>query len=179
MLLLPFAILALPVVGLFGIATFQAPRWGHEPALAAPADPAIPLPSGRFWPVATAGEMTSSFGFRMDPVDGHGMQFHQGLDIAAPTGTPVRAAAPGKVVAAGWAGRYGQAVLVDHGDGLETLYAHLSRALVAMDQQVAGGAEIGLVGSTGRSTGPHLHFEVRRSGEAMDPLLFLGEVTTP
>ena len=103
-----------------------------------------------------------------------GARFHTGVDFSAPTGTPVAAARSGRVVDAGWdSGGYGYVVSIEHGWGVRTLYAHLSRVQVRVGQRVAGGAQIGLVGSTGHSTGPHLHFEVRLRGAAIDPLTAL------
>jgi murein DD-endopeptidase MepM/ murein hydrolase activator NlpD len=98
---------------------------------------------------------------------------HEGIDIAAELGTPIQAAASGTVIHAGWLGGYGNLVVVDHGDGLATAYAHASAILVAVGQQVSQGDTLSLVGSTGNSSGPHLHFEVRVNGSAVDPLLYL------
>ena len=103
-----------------------------------------------------------------------GARFHTGVDFPAPSGTPVAAAGTGRVMFAGWhAGGYGYVVSILHGWGVRTLYAHLSRVDVRVGQRVAAGAQIGLVGSTGHSTGPHLHFEVRLRGAAIDPLTAL------
>ena len=121
------------------------------------------------WPVE--GRISSAFGWRNISVAGN--RFHGGVDIAASTGTPVRAARGGVVTRAGWVGAYGFVVIVDHGGGWETRYAHLSRIDVQTGQRVAQGGIVGRVGSTGASTGPHLHFEVRRDGQALDPLAFL------
>jgi murein DD-endopeptidase MepM/ murein hydrolase activator NlpD len=112
--------------------------------------------------------VSSGFGPRVDPLHGAG-GYHTGLDLAAPTGTPVVAAAAGTVVRAGDAGGYGQLIVLRHADGSETRYAHLSAIGVEVGAQVARGQAIGAVGSTGRSTGPHLHFELRRDGHAVDP----------
>jgi murein DD-endopeptidase MepM/ murein hydrolase activator NlpD len=109
-------------------------------------------------------------------VSGFGMRWgrmHEGIDIAASSGTPIRAAAAGTVIHAGWLGGYGNLVVLDHGDGLATAYAHASAILVGVGQQVAQGETVSLVGSTGNSSGPHLHFEVRVNGAAVDPLLYL------
>lgn len=122
-------------------------------------------------PVRTQG-VTSGFGSRWHPVLG-GYRFHAGIDLAAPTGTAIVATSPGAVVAAGWCGGYGQCVTIDHGGGVMTLYGHLSRIDVAPGQQIARGQSIGLVGSTGRSTGPHLHYEVRINGTAVNPADYL------
>lgn len=118
------------------------------------------------WPVKGGGIISSLFGPRQD-------RLHKGLDIAAPTGTPILAAADGRVTYADWAGTYGMLVVIDHGDGLLTRYAHASAIHVKVGQQVRAGQHIADVGNTGRSTGPHLHFEVERSGEVIDPLLVL------
>lgn len=115
------------------------------------------------------GPLTSWFGLRAHPLFGR-RHFHTGVDIAAPSGTPVRAADEGTVLYAGWYGGYGKLVVLDHGQGVSTLYAHLSKILVTVGQRVAQHQLIGRVGSTGYSTGPHLHFEVRRNGRPVDPL---------
>jgi len=115
------------------------------------------------------GRVTSWFGWRRDPFTGR-LAFHHGIDIGAPTGTDVCAAKAGTVSFTGWHGGLGKTVIVDHGGGLETRYAHLSQILVSEGQGVSQGAVIGKVGNTGRSTGPHLHFEVRRDGEAVNPV---------
>jgi murein DD-endopeptidase MepM/ murein hydrolase activator NlpD len=126
----------------------------------------------------TPGRVSSGFGPRPDPMgDGHG--FHSGLDIAAATGTPVVAAAAGQVVAAGPAGSYGNLIAIRHPDGTETRYAHLSAIDVKVGDPIAAGAPIGAVGSTGRSTGPHLHFEVRQGGRAVDPRPYLESDASP
>lgn len=122
------------------------------------------------WPVS--GTITSPFGYRRNPFGG-GMEFHQGLDIAAPMGTTVTAAASGTVLSAGWYGGYGNYILIDHGGGMATGYGHLSQIFVSAGQQVQKGQAIGAVGSTGMSTGPHLHFEVRIQGKATDPAAYL------
>ena len=95
---------------------------------------------------------------------------HRGLDFAAPYGSPVVTTSAGIVARAGWMGGYGNCVIVDHGGGVETRYGHLSAITVAPGQQVSQGALLGYVGSTGRSTGPHLHYEVRINGAAVNPL---------
>lgn len=122
-------------------------------------------------PVSTY-TLTSSFGFRFDPFHGGGAS-HTGLDMAAPTGQPVFAAAGGTVVRASRFGGYGNAIDVDHGKGIITRYGHLSRIDVAVGEKVEMGEKIGAVGSTGRSTGPHLHYEVRIDGKPVNPRLFL------
>ena len=117
-------------------------------------------------------QLTSTFGYRTDPFFGR-PALHSGVDLREEFGTPVRATAAGVVAAAGPNGGYGNMVEVDHGGGLSTRYAHLSAISVAPGQQLAPGAIVGKVGSTGRSTGPHLHYEVRMDGEAVDPARFL------
>lgn len=115
------------------------------------------------------GRITSHFGLRADPL-GKGERRHAGIDIAAPAGTPVKAIAAGTVVFSGPAGGYGNLVAIDHGNGITTRYAHNRALLVSIGERVTLGQEIAQVGSTGRSTGPHLHFEVLRDGRAVDPL---------
>lgn len=123
-----------------------------------------PSAAGLVWPVS--GPVTSGFGMRWG-------RMHEGIDIAASIGTPVHAAAAGTVIYASWMTGYGNLVVVDHGNGLATAYAHASALLVHVGQPVAQGQTVSLVGSTGNSTGPHLHFEVRVNGVAVDPLLYL------
>nr|HEX4316691.1 peptidoglycan DD-metalloendopeptidase family protein [Kofleriaceae bacterium] len=116
-----------------------------------------------------AGTPTSGFGSRTDPVHGTTGQMHPGFDLAAPTGTPVGAAAGGTITHAGPAGTYGNLVIVKHASGYETRYAHLSKVTVKEGDEVQPGQQIGNVGTTGYSTGPHLHFEVRHDGKPIDP----------
>jgi murein DD-endopeptidase MepM/ murein hydrolase activator NlpD len=123
-------------------------------------------------PVIGEVEFTSGFGVRSDPFLGR-PAMHTGLDFRAGTGDPVRATANGKVVSSGWAGGYGRMVEIDHGNGLSTRYGHLSEINVKVGDQIRIGQVIGAVGSTGRSTGPHLHYETRIDGEAVDPQKFL------
>ncbi|CAJ0886976.1 hypothetical protein AMST5_03756 [freshwater sediment metagenome] len=123
-------------------------------------------------PLAGALQMSSAFGFRTDPFFGR-PALHSGVDLREDLGAPVRATAAGVVTAAGPQGGYGNLVEIDHGGGLLTRYGHLSAINVVPGQQVAPGAVVGQVGSTGRSTGPHLHYEVRMDGEAVDPARFL------
>jgi murein DD-endopeptidase MepM/ murein hydrolase activator NlpD len=118
------------------------------------------------------GELTSGFGYRMHPILGYS-KFHSGLDFGADYGTPIRAAAPGKVLFASWYGGYGQAVILDHGNGVTTLYGHTEEIYVKEGQTVQRGTPIAAVGSTGFSTGPHLHFEVRVGGNPVDPQEYL------
>jgi len=123
-------------------------------------------------PVIGEVEFTSGFGVRSDPFLGR-PAMHTGLDFRAATGDPVRATANGKVVSSGWAGGYGRMVEIDHGNGLSTRYGHLSEINVKVGDPIRIGQVIGEVGSTGRSTGPHLHYETRIDGEAVDPQKFL------
>jgi murein DD-endopeptidase MepM/ murein hydrolase activator NlpD len=123
-------------------------------------------------PVIGEVEFTSGFGVRVDPFLGR-PAMHTGLDFRASTGDPVRATANGKVVSAGWSGGYGRMVEIDHGNGLSTRYGHLSEINVRVGDPIKIGQVIGEVGSTGRSTGPHLHYETRIDGEAVDPQKFL------
>lgn len=116
--------------------------------------------------------VTSPFGYRVHPVFGD-RRLHAGLDLRGATGTAVFAAGPGEVVFAGWRGSFGYAVLIDHGGGVATLYAHQDSVAVAAGEQVARGDVIGAVGSTGYSTGPHLHWEVRVDGVPVDPLGYM------
>jgi murein DD-endopeptidase MepM/ murein hydrolase activator NlpD len=123
-------------------------------------------------PVVGNVEFSSGFGVRSDPFLGR-PAMHSGLDFRAATGDPVRATANGKVVNAGWSGGYGRMVEIDHGNGLSTRYGHLSAINVKVGEHIAIGQVIGEVGSTGRSTGPHLHYETRIDGDAVDPQKFL------
>jgi murein DD-endopeptidase MepM/ murein hydrolase activator NlpD len=123
-------------------------------------------------PVIGEVEFTSGFGVRSDPFLGR-PAMHTGLDFRASMGDPVRATANGKVASAGWAGGYGRMVEIDHGNGLSTRYGHLSEIHVKVGDPIKIGQVIGAVGSTGRSTGPHLHYETRIDGEAVDPQKFL------
>lgn len=116
----------------------------------------------------TPAEVTSEFGTRSDPFS-HRQEQHNGIDLAVPSGTVVRAAQPGEVVFSGWQSGYGQTVVVRHADRAETLYAHNSSLLVKEGDVVGPRTVIAKSGSTGRTTGPHLHFEVRANGVAVDP----------
>ena len=125
------------------------------------------------WPLPVAGTITSQFGHRVDPITGE-VSSHTGTDIACAEGTPILAAADGIVTVANgldsWGGSYGYYIQIDHGGGLETLYAHCSSICVTNGQQVQAGQVIGYVGHTGRATGSHLHFEVRANGNRVNPL---------
>ena len=135
---------------------------------AAGGSPAAPAHgSGQFiWPVH--GPITSPFGYRTNPFGG-APDFHPGLDIAAETGTPILAADSGRVIIAGWVSGYGNYIAIDHGRGISTGYGHCSRIDVSVGQDVQRGQVIGAVGSTGHSTGPHVHFEIRVNGRPVDP----------
>jgi murein DD-endopeptidase MepM/ murein hydrolase activator NlpD len=122
------------------------------------------------WPLE--GRVTSSFGERQDPINGEGA-FHSGIDIAASYGTPVRAAADGDVAMAGFGTGYGREVMIDHGHSLSTVYAHLSAMTVVAGDHVTRGQVIGFVGESGRSTGPHLHYEVRVHSVPVNPHKYL------
>jgi murein DD-endopeptidase MepM/ murein hydrolase activator NlpD len=123
-------------------------------------------------PVIGQVEFTSGFGIRSDPFLGR-PAMHTGLDFRGSSGDPVRATAYGKVINAGWQGGYGKMVEIDHGNTLTTRYGHLSEINVKVGDIVRIGQVIGAVGSTGRSTGPHLHYETRIDGDAVDPQKFL------
>ena len=118
------------------------------------------------------GPITSNFGSRYHPVLGYS-RFHAGTDFGAESGSPINAAETGVVIYSGWYGGYGNTVILEHGDGLTTLYAHASRLYVSEGEVVRKGAVIAAIGTTGLSTGPHLHFEVRRSGEPVEPLDYI------
>ena len=122
------------------------------------------------WPYR--GEITSPFGWRTHPIFGDA-RYHSGLDIAADYGDTVVAADDGVVAFAGWLGGYGNAVIIEHGNGISTLYGHNSQLIVSEGQSVRKGQPISYIGSTGYSTGPHLHFEVRINGQETDPLAYL------
>ena len=121
-----------------------------------------------------SGVLTSPFGLRRNPF-GSGLEFHTGIDISVAVGTPVRASGRGTVSFTGWLGAYGKTVIVDHGYGLQSLYAHNSEILVQPGQKVERGEVLARSGNTGRSTGPHIHFEVRENGNPVDPLKYLGK----
>ncbi len=133
---------------------------------------AIPPPEntgapGTFsWPAS--GPITDPFGMRMHPIT-HVWKMHTGMDIGAPMGSTITAAAGGKIIYAGWEGGYGNTIIIDHGGNTSTLYGHCSQLFVSEGQEVQRGQAIGAVGSTGESTGPHLHFEIRINGVPVDP----------
>ena len=118
------------------------------------------------------GRISSRFGMRKLSFERRA-RMHSGIDFAAPKGTPIVAASSGQVVFVGWRGAYGKVVEVDHGQGVSTLYAHMDRYTVKNRQKVQAGAPLGQVGNTGRSTGPHLHFELRIDHKPLDPLQFV------
>ena len=122
------------------------------------------------WPCN--GPITSPFGYRTHPIFGTTI-YHSGIDIGVDYNTPIHAADGGTVILAGWCGGYGNAVIIDHGNGLQTLYGHNTSVAVSEGQTVSQGQVIAYSGSTGYSTGPHCHFEVRRNGEAVDPMGYL------
>ncbi|AWB09582.1 peptidase M23 family [Thermodesulfobium acidiphilum] len=127
--------------------------------------------TGRFiWPAS--GPITSPFGPRFDPYL-HVQSFHTGIDIGAEYGSPIVAADSGRVVYSGWYDGYGKAIIIDHGGGVSTLYAHASRLIAYVGENVRQGQVIGYVGDTGYATGPHLHFEIRINGKPVNPLLYL------
>ena len=120
-----------------------------------------------------AGSITSTFGHRENPFGGSAVETHKGLDIKGPFGAPVKAMAKGKVEFAGLRGGFGNCIMLRHGNGFETLYGHLSKILVSVGEQIEIGQQIGNIGSTGRSTGPHLHYEVHMNGQQINPQSFL------
>jgi len=124
------------------------------------------------WPVN--GRLMAGYGVRSDPFSGEGAM-HTGIDISAPVGTPVHAAADGIILHAGWNGGYGRCVIVDHGNGYQTWYAHLSRMDVIEGEEIRKGEVLGAVGTTGRSTGAHLHYEVRIGSTPVNPYRFLAQ----
>jgi murein DD-endopeptidase MepM/ murein hydrolase activator NlpD len=131
--------------------------------------------TGRFM-APVGGRVTSGFGYRVHPIF-RSMRFHSGIDFGVGYGTPIRAADGGRIITAGWQGGYGKVVIINHGSrggqNLSTLYGHMSSIAVGNGQQVSKGQVVGYVGSTGFSTGAHLHFEVRLNGRPVNPLGFL------
>jgi murein DD-endopeptidase MepM/ murein hydrolase activator NlpD len=139
-------------------------RSAQSSSVVVPGQTGEPSAAGFIWPVQ--GVLTSGFGWRWG-------RMHEGIDLAVPVGTPVVAAAAGTVIVAGWFGGYGNLVVVDHGNGFATAYGHNTSVTVGVGQLVAQGQLISYSGSTGHSTGPHVHFEVRVNGTAVDPLGYL------
>lgn len=140
------------------------PRRAGEALTKAASATAVRIAQGFLWPAR--GRLTSRFGWRR-------WRHHDGIDIAAPYGSPIYAARPGRVVFAGWYFAYGRAVIVDHGDGAQTLYGHASKLHVRTGQTVGQGELIATVGSSGRATGPHVHFEVRVNGRPVNPMKYM------
>lgn len=131
------------------------------------------LGSGRFcWPAPSYTRISSPYGYRIHPIY-NTKKFHSGVDLAAPGGSNILAAENGKVISAGWNGGYGNCLVVDHGGGISTLYAHASRLLVSKGAYVTKGQVIAKVGTTGNSTGNHLHFEVLINGKTTDPMAYI------
>ncbi len=124
------------------------------------------------WPAPSYTYMSSPYGYRIHPIYGT-KKFHSGVDLAAPGGSPILAAADGVVTFAGWNGGYGNCLMIDHGSGITTLYGHSSKLLVSKGQRVTRGQQVALVGTTGASTGNHLHFEVLNNGATTDPMAYL------
>jgi murein DD-endopeptidase MepM/ murein hydrolase activator NlpD len=124
------------------------------------------------WPTPGYTRVSSPYGMRIHPIY-KVKKMHTGIDIDAPSGAKIIAANSGKVILAGWNGGYGNCVIIDHGSGLATLYAHQSKILVSVGDKVNKGDTIGKVGSTGLSTGPHLHFEVRKGGQTTNPIPYV------
>lgn len=158
---------ALPVITIAKAADALGAPIELRPAAKPAVQTGIAAPPLKYMPLA--GRLTSRFGMRAHPILG-GYRQHSGVDLAAPTGSPVLATAAGTVTYADWRSGYGLLVVVEHGGGLQTRFAHLSRIVVGTGQRVASGQLVGLVGATGRATGAHLHYEVRRNGRAIDPL---------
>jgi murein DD-endopeptidase MepM/ murein hydrolase activator NlpD len=125
------------------------------------------------WPVD--GRLMGPFGQRTDPFSEEGSEFHKGVDISAPAGTPVLATADGIVIHSEWSNGYGRLVVIDHGGGIQTYYAHLSRFYAQTGQEVRHGELVGAVGSSGRVTAPHLHYEVRLGGAPVNPYRYLAK----
>ena len=125
-------------------------------------------------PMGNIKNISSPFGIRLDPFTGF-LEHHQGVDYPAANGTPILATASGTITQAGYKGGYGNLVEIDHGQGYTSKYGHASQILVSLGQQVKKGQVIALVGSTGHSTGPHLHFEMAQDGHAFNPLAFMAE----
>lgn len=132
-----------------------------------------PLDRGTFiWPLVRFGRISSGFGYRFHPILRR-RQWHAGIDLTASYGTPIRAARGGRVISCGWNGSLGKTVVLSHDMGFRTVYGHCSRIRVKNNQYVKRGQTIASVGNTGRATGPHLHFEVRKNGRAVNPLRYL------
>lgn len=124
------------------------------------------------WIAPVYGRISSPSGHRYNPITGR-REFHDGIDIAVPVGTPIVAPKAGKVIASGYSGGFGRFLRISHENGYETFYAHLSRSLVAVGETIAQGDHVAYSGNTGQSTGPHLHFSIFREGQFADPLLYV------
>jgi murein DD-endopeptidase MepM/ murein hydrolase activator NlpD len=150
----------------------------HGPEATAGGAAALDTVDAGAWVAPVPGRVTSAFGVRRDPIAGD-ERLHEGIDIAAASGTPVRAVADGEVTFSGARGASGNVVEIRHADGMVTSYAHAARTLVSPGQKVEAGDTIATVGSTGRATGPHLHFVLRRDGEPRDPAALLRAPVPP
>lgn len=126
------------------------------------------------WPVPSSTRITSTYGRRTSPIFGSG-EFHSGIDIGAPRGNSILAATDGEVVFSGWKGGYGNCIIIDHGGGITTLYGHASKLVVRNGEKVKKGQIIAKIGSTGWSTGPHLHFQVMKNGDHINPMPYLSK----
>jgi murein DD-endopeptidase MepM/ murein hydrolase activator NlpD len=135
-------------------------------------------PTDSMFRLPVEGQRTSGFGMRVHPMD-HAERLHSGVDIATPAGTPIQAAAAGQVVFSGTQAGYGNVLVIQHSGGYSTLYAHNTENLVSVGTPVSQGQPIATVGSTGRSTGPHVHFEVRKDGKRLDPAQFFAAGSAP
>jgi len=168
--------------GFGDVVSGQMPAVGSPEAMAPP--PILPgsrrarADHGEGWRQPVLSRISSRFGLRSDPFQGTS-RMHKGLDFAAPTGTPINPIKPGVVSFAGPRGGFGNAVIVDHGDGYRSVYAHCDEVRVQEGQRVQADSVIATVGSSGRSTGPHLHLEVHRDGTAVDPEQVLGSCDGP
>jgi murein DD-endopeptidase MepM/ murein hydrolase activator NlpD len=144
------------------------------PLLGGSADVVAPVAESVKFQMPLRGRISSDFGLRFHPID-RVHKFHRGVDIAAPRGTPIGAAADGKVIFAGWNRGYGKTVIIEHPDGRRTRYGHADKLYVEEGDAVQAGQTIGAVGSTGKSTGPHLHFEIIENDRQIDPLDFIAK----
>ncbi|MBO5429835.1 MAG: peptidoglycan DD-metalloendopeptidase family protein, partial [Peptococcaceae bacterium] len=140
--------------------------------LAANGDSPATAPGAYIWPCPSSKKITSQYGYRIHPIQGY-RKLHTGMDIGAKKGADILAAAGGKVIMAQYYGGYGNCIIIDHGGGMTTLYAHMSAYVAKNGDWVSAGQVIGKVGSTGNSTGPHLHFEVRVNGKTTDPAAYV------
>lgn len=176
MLLSRQAILSVCLLVIFSFLTLSVSDHSLNANSPAAAKQTISLPettltaTPSLWPIS--GAITSNFGWRSSPAAG-ASEDHQGIDIAGDVGLPVVATADGRVVKSGWTEGYGILVEIDHGNGLSTIYGHNSQSAVSPGQNVQKGQLIAYVGNTGKSTGPHLHYEVKQNGISVNPLLFL------